>query len=422
MDPIFERLRRALAPEYDLEAEIGRGGMGIVYRARDVKLNHLVAVKVLRPELATARAAERFLTEAQILANLRHNNVVRVISAHEGEGLYYYLMDYLKGDTLADRLTRGALPKDEALKLGRDLLAALEAAHRVGIIHRDVKPSNVFLMDGQAVLTDFGIATPSDQLLRTQERLKPQGTLGYMSPEQAMGAEVTLRSDLYSAAMVIYEAYTARRWCDVALGEGRKWRGVPLLVIPVLKRALQLRPQDRWPDARSFRRKLWVKRVIKYRIRTAALTVLGLGVGSYAAWRIFLALQPIHDVAIAPFDATPDLDPKLASELTVTTSYNLDGYLSVAPRRVVEDWWSSRGGSLDSVDRAPNSRHLRARYVAHVKLSVVGGDTVAEVELLDASGTRRSARTRQRRRRRSTSSATPWRSRGRTSPPDAGCP
>ena len=137
---LLERLRAALAPQYEVERELGAGGMGTIFLARDVTLECDRAIKILRPELATATAAERFLREARILASLSHPNVVPVHSAGEVDGLFYYVMDHIAGDTVAERLERGPLSQEEAVRLGGDLLRALEAAHASGVIHRAVLP------------------------------------------------------------------------------------------------------------------------------------------------------------------------------------------------------------------------------------------------------------------------------------------
>ncbi|NIR60768.1 MAG: serine/threonine protein kinase, partial [Gammaproteobacteria bacterium] len=200
---LLERLRKALAGQYEVERELAAGGMGSIFLARDPTLERQVAVKILRPELATARAAERFLREARILASLSHPNVVPVHSAGEADGLFYYVMDYVEGETLGARLERGALSRDEAAKLGTDLLAALEASHAHGIVHRDVKPANIFLVADRALLGDFGIAKPLDEPGGLTAAGDLVGTPSYMAPEQLEG-EVTPRTDLYAAGMVLY--------------------------------------------------------------------------------------------------------------------------------------------------------------------------------------------------------------------------
>ena len=156
---VLERLRAALGPGLVVEREIARGGMGMVFLARDTLLDRPVAIKVLQPELATATAAERFLREARHAAGLRHPSVVRVHHAGEANGLLYFTMDHIAGETLAARLERGHLEPREVVRLGLDLLAALGAAHRQGLIHRDVKPSNIFLTPERALLLEESYMT-----------------------------------------------------------------------------------------------------------------------------------------------------------------------------------------------------------------------------------------------------------------------
>src|SRR4051794_37427983 len=144
MSSLLERIQEALAPDYRVERTIASGGMGTVFLGRDQRLERPVAIKVLREEIATAVAVQRFIQEAQHLASLNHRNIVRVHDAGEADNLVYYVMDYVDGETLEDRLERGPLSLTETLRLGRQLLSALELAHRNRVVHRDIKPSNVF--------------------------------------------------------------------------------------------------------------------------------------------------------------------------------------------------------------------------------------------------------------------------------------
>ncbi|HSE26785.1 MAG TPA: serine/threonine-protein kinase [Gemmatimonadales bacterium] len=247
MSALLERAREALAPAYRVEVALGAGGMGEVFRATDVQLERAVAVKVLRPEAATAVAVERFVREARLLARLSHPHIVPVYQAGESQGLYYFVMELQAGETLARRLERGPLPAGESLAIAHQLLAALVAAHGADVIHRDVKPSNIFLAPGGARLGDFGIAhSESDPgLTRTGDAL---GTVAYMAPEQRAGLPSTARTDLYAVGAVVYECLTGRRWVETQ-GD---WSRVPGRVAPVLRRALEHDPAARWPDARAF--------------------------------------------------------------------------------------------------------------------------------------------------------------------------
>jgi hypothetical protein len=251
---LLQRIRQALEPDFSVEREIGAGGMGSVFEALDTRLERKVAVKVLRPELATAVAAQRFLREARLLARLKHPGVVQVHDVGEGDGLSWFVMDLVQGETLAARLTRGPLGEQETLRLGRELLSALAAAHEQGIVHRDIKPANVFIEKGKALLADFGIArtaTTSDAGALT-ETMQTVGTPAYMSPEQRSGDNVGPASDEYSLALVLYECVTGRRWPPMQGAESGDWTGVPSGLASALKRAMSYDPAGRWPDAAAF--------------------------------------------------------------------------------------------------------------------------------------------------------------------------
>ncbi|HEX6433195.1 MAG TPA: serine/threonine-protein kinase, partial [Gemmatimonadales bacterium] len=250
MPSLLERLREALAPDYTVERQIAAGGMGTVFLGRDERLLRRVAIKTLREEFATSVAVVRFVHESQHLAGLNHPNIVGVHDAGEKDGLVYYIMDYVDGETLDARIARGPLTTAETLRLGRELLSALDLAHRNGIVHRDIKPSNIFLVGDRALLADFGIAhslQPSTSELTRPGQLV--GTPAYMAPEQLRGEPVTPRTDLYAAGLVLFEAGTGRRWPSAVSPEQGDWTGVPSRLRSALRRALQVDPEKRWPDA-----------------------------------------------------------------------------------------------------------------------------------------------------------------------------
>ena len=203
----------ALAPDFALECEIGRGGMGVVYRGLDVKLERPVAIKVLPEALGeVAEVRERFLREARTAAKLSHQNIVPIYRADESAGVVFIVMALVEGESLADRLSaRGALPPRELVPLLRDVAAALDHAHAHGIVHRDVKPENILIerSTGRAMVTDFGIARVAEAkpLTATGQVL---GTVHYMSPEQISGDPVDGRSDQYSLGVVAFRALTGR--------------------------------------------------------------------------------------------------------------------------------------------------------------------------------------------------------------------
>ncbi len=259
MASFFEQLREFLAPRFQLQRELGSGGMGTVYLAHDTALDRPVAVKALLPENASAQAARRFLHEARTLAEFEHPNIVRIYDVgRDTDPFIYYIMEYLDGETLAKRLTRGRLEIPEVLSLGRDMLDALHASHGRGVIHRDVKPSNIFLVRGRGVLVDFGIAkSQSDSgSLQTQPG-QVMGTRRYMAPEQIVGREYP-QTDLYLVGMVLYEAVTGRYW----EGTESDLAAIPPELRRALSRALELSPDERWHSAGAFEHALWRRSVV----------------------------------------------------------------------------------------------------------------------------------------------------------------
>jgi serine/threonine-protein kinase len=208
-DPL-SRLAPALADRYVIERELGQGGMATVYLAHDVRHDRNVALKVLRPELAAILGGERFLKEIRTTANLQHPHILPLHDSGEADGIVYYVMPYVEGESLRDRLTREKqLPVDDAVRIAREVADALAYAHRQGVIHRDIKPENVLLHGGHALVADFGIALAVSAAgggTRLTESGMSLGTPHYMSPEQAMGErEITPRSDVYALGCVLYE-------------------------------------------------------------------------------------------------------------------------------------------------------------------------------------------------------------------------
>jgi serine/threonine protein kinase len=214
-DELRAHVERALTAHYELDCEIGRGGMGIVYRARDRRLKRQVAIKLLPPELAfRSEIKSRFLREAETAAQLSHPNIVPIYTVDEQAGLVFFVMAYISGDNLAKRLhERGVLTTDETRKILRDVGDALSYAHSRGVVHRDIKPDNILLdaVTGRPMVTDFGIARAMDS--SGDSRLTATGmaigTPAYMSPEQAAGdREIDGRSDIYSLGILGYQMLT----------------------------------------------------------------------------------------------------------------------------------------------------------------------------------------------------------------------
>jgi len=209
LPPHLEQLTAALADRYTLERKLGEGGMATVYLAHDIKHNRKVALKVLKPELAAALGAQRFLQEIQVTANLHHPHILSLYDSGNAEGALFYVMPLVRGESLRERLTREKmLPVDETIRIIKQVASALDSAHRQGVIHRDIKPENILLQDGEALLSDFGIAlavsaSGGERLTGTGLSI---GTVQYMSPEQAAGErDLDARTDIYSLGAVTYE-------------------------------------------------------------------------------------------------------------------------------------------------------------------------------------------------------------------------
>ena len=273
MSPPPPHLAAALADRYRIKRELGAGGMATVYLAEDLKHGRDVAIKVLRPELGAALGAERFLREIATTANLRHPNILPLFDSGEAGGHLFYVMPYVEGETLRDRMDRERqLPLEDALQIAREVAEALGYAHARGVVHRDIKPENVLLESGHAVVADFGIARAVDAASgpRLTETGLAIGTPAYMSPEQAVAEAVDARSDLYSLGAVLYEmlageppytgptaqAVFAKRLMDPVPRVTTLRETVPPHVEHLLQRAMAKSPADRMPTAAEFVRGL----------------------------------------------------------------------------------------------------------------------------------------------------------------------
>ena len=273
MTDTLERLRATIGDRYRIEREIGRGGMATVYLAEDLKHGRRVAIKVLRSDLAAMLGAERFLQEIRLTANLQHPHIVALYDSGDADGILYYVMPYVEGESLRDRLNReGRLDAREASRIASEVAAALEYAHRRDIVHRDIKPENILLLkEGSAQVADFGVALATAAAAGAgSERLTAigmaVGTPAYMSPEQASGeSSADARSDIYSLGCVLYEmlagdppfkADTAQKVLSqqvtatprsLAAFEGE----LPGALVAVVERMLEKDPAARYPTARE---------------------------------------------------------------------------------------------------------------------------------------------------------------------------
>lgn len=267
--PEFLDLQAALAGEYSLQRELGRGGMGIVYLARDVQLDRDVAIKVLPSHLARSAASrERFLREARTAAGLSHPNIVPIHRVGEADGFVFFVMSYVEGETLGERLrTKGPLPPADAARVLREVAWALAYAHGRGIVHRDVKPDNILLEagTGRAMVTDFGIAHRDDVAAPDTDPGKIMGTANFMSPEQAAGEAIDGRSDLYALGVVGYLAVSGRlpfeasnvpallirQATEPAPGVLRAAPWLPPALATAIDRCLARDPAHRFPDGEA---------------------------------------------------------------------------------------------------------------------------------------------------------------------------
>jgi eukaryotic-like serine/threonine-protein kinase len=264
------RLTAALADRYRVERELGAGGMATVYLAHDLRHERDVAIKVLHPDLGAALGAERFLSEIKTTAKLQHPHILPLLDSGAADGLLYYVMPYVRGETLRARLERERqLPVDDAVRIASEVAGALHHAHQLGIVHRDIKPENILLQDGHALVADFGIALAVQQAggqRMTQTGLS-LGTPQYMSPEQAMGERtIDARSDIYALGAVLYEllcgeppfagasvqSIVAKVLTEKPVAPTALRDTIPWSVEQAVLRALAKLPADRFATAAAF--------------------------------------------------------------------------------------------------------------------------------------------------------------------------
>jgi serine/threonine-protein kinase len=340
MTDLQERLPSALADRYAVESEVGRGGMATVFLAEDLKHHRRVAIKVLHPELAAAVGTDRFLREIEIVAGLNHPHILPLHDSGEAEGLLYYVMPYVEGESLRQRLDREKqLPLEDSLRIAREVAAALEYAHAGGVVHRDIKPANILLSAGEAVVADFGIARAVEQAggERVTQTGMTVGTPAYMSPEQASGEEADERSDIYALGCVLYEmlagqapltgvtpqATRARRMTETPPPLHNVRASVPVQVDQVLGKAMDPVPADRYVTAREFAEALARAAEAKEEVaakpghRRLVLAAFVAVVAIIAAWQMLprASGEARPSIAVLPFtDMSPEGDQEYFSD------------------------------------------------------------------------------------------------------------
>jgi rhodanese-related sulfurtransferase len=399
------RLLAALADRYPIEQELGAGGMATVYLARDLKHERMVALKVLRPELGAILGVERFLSEIRVTARLQHPLILPLFDSGQVEGLIYYVMPHVEGETLRSRLDRERqLPIREAVDIAKAVASALDYAHRQGVIHRDIKPENILFQDGQAVVADFGIALALTAAAgkRLTETGLSLGTPYYMSPEQATGdRQVDARSDIYSLGCVLYEmlagetpysgpsaqAIVAR----ILTERPRELRLIRESVSPALERvvtkSLSRLPADRYATAARFSEALtgagdepWAEPPAARGVTTGSAAVPGPALrvrrrlARVAPWVVaMLALIAAAFSWLRPHPATPGGDPEVVSTEEFQQILAADEAIVLDSRPHLEYAISHVPGALNVAARPGVPQSMYVSDVAEVG-RLVGGD------------------------------------------------
>jgi eukaryotic-like serine/threonine-protein kinase len=425
-DPIA-RLTTALAERYQIQRELGAGGMATVYLAQDLRHHRNVAVKVLRPELAQTLGPERFLREIEIAAGLHHPHILPLYDSGEADGFLFYVMPFEEGRSLRDRLTRqGELPIPEAVRILRDVVDALAYAHQHGVVHRDVKPENILLSGHHALVTDFGVAkavseaTGRQQITTTGVAL---GTPTYMAPEQAAAdPHVDARADVYAVGVVAYELLTGRppfvaptpqQVLVAHMTEAPKsvvaFRpAIPPALAALVMKCLEKNRADRWQSADELLPQLEAMltpsggitpvettpvrapRLLRGRWTIPAVSVAVVALAALTLIMLRRESAPALDsslLAVAPFDVlSPDEQLEVWGEgMMDLLSRSLDGagpIRTLAPTVAVRRW----SGRADAASAEAFGRRTGAGLAVFGTLVAIGGDSArAAATLLDVA-------------------------------------
>lgn len=397
LDTVAVRLVNALYGTYAIRRELGGAGMSRVFEAREVSLGRLVVVKLLSPDIGTAVSADRFRNEIQMAANLRHPHIVPLLTAGEADGMLYYTMPYISGESLSSRLEHSArFSVAEALEIAIEVADALDYAHRAGVVHRDIKPGNVLLEGRHAVVTDFGIARAVQRVVDGADSGLTQtgfslGTPKYMSPEQGSGDQVDGRSDLYALGCVLHEMLTGDAPFNgptmqsifvqhlVQAPPQIERPDVPASLRDVLRIALAKAPEDRFSSAGQLRDAL----------KAVDLSALARAVPVAGAVTPTITNVPkttpahIDSVAVLPFQGAPSAadDDYLADGITESILNKLSRVsgLRVVPRSTV---FRYKGRD---VDPAAIGRELRVRALVTGRAVQRGTQLIVNAELTDVA-------------------------------------
>ena len=399
VDDILKRLQQSLGDRYAVEREVGRGGMATVYLATDLKHQRSVAIKVLLPELAASVGHDRFLQEIGIAAKLQHPHILPVYDSGEADGLLYYVMPFVEGESLRDLIVRqGQLEPDQALLIAREVAGALDFAHRSGVVHRDIKPANILISDGHAVVADFGIAraiSVSGSQGLTQAGMAI-GTPSYMSPEQALGeTDLDGRTDVYALGSVLYEMMAGsppfEGTSPQAIVAKTISATIPKLerdtvgVQPVIERAMAKEPGDRFQTAGEMERALRsgstslsgpVAQPRKRSMMVGAVAIVVVAAAAVALWPRGWSVEgdPRHSLIVFPFENKTAEDDK---DYWEDASMNLLG-LAIAQWEDMRVYDDERTGSLMRRRGVDSARDLdfdaaqRMAKDAHVGTLVLG--------------------------------------------------
>jgi eukaryotic-like serine/threonine-protein kinase len=416
-----ERLQDAVAGAYVIERELGGGGMSRLFVATERSLNRQVVIKVLPPDLSSAVSAARFRQEIELAAQLQHPHIVPILTSGASNGLLYYIMPFVRGESVKQLLaTSGKLPVRDAVRILSEVATALGYAHRRGIVHRDIKPGNILMADGVAVLADFGVARAIFAARETNAAGDPAltatgmsvGTPTYMAPEQALAeGPIDGRADLYALGIVGYEMLAGQHPFSATSGQamimahltqpapevGQLRPETPPSVNAAIARTLEKEPGKRFRTAEDFRQALEnvdngapiVTRRIRPRttsvlVAIAAVAIAAVAIGMIVRWRTHVVALDANMIAVAPFDVV-DPDLKLWHEGMVDVlARNLDGAgpLRTVSPSVITQQWTGRG---DRESAAALGKATGAGLAVFGSLIHSGSDSVsASISVVDA--------------------------------------